>query len=257
MIYFDMLTLNEPLLPPAALAGIVLGATVWFARCWVRSSRLAPSNHLVPRLSLIRLFLWSTAIGLVAPALAHARQIQDSSRRHGARLPWLVTGEYPPPRLPVRAKDPLPQPATREVIRAGQNSSENVPSSLESQVGRNEERRDLAPLFPRVSIEPNLPDRSQAEETKRASTSDPYRIERVHAMLRHPAGKGTHIAKTHHTVMPGDTLWGIAGEVLATTDMRRIARYWPLIHRENRDVIGADPNLLRPGQVLTLPRIER
>jgi nucleoid-associated protein YgaU len=60
---------------------------------------------------------------------------------------------------------------------------------------------------------------------------------------------------SHYAVLPGDTLWDIAGKVLKTDDLRAIARYWPRIHRENRDVIGADPNLLRPGQVLTLPRI--
>jgi nucleoid-associated protein YgaU len=40
---------------------------------------------------------------------------------------------------------------------------------------------------------------------------------------------------------------------LGTTEARRIARYWPRIHRANRAVIGGDPNLIVPGQVLTLP----
>lgn len=56
-----------------------------------------------------------------------------------------------------------------------------------------------------------------------------------------------------HVVVPGDTLWDLAGKVLDTDDPARIARYWPLIHRANRAVIGPDPSYLRPGEVLVLP----
>jgi hypothetical protein len=51
----------------------------------------------------------------------------------------------------------------------------------------------------------------------------------------------------------GDTLWDIAAQVLATSDRARIARYWPAIHRANRDVLGANPSLIFPGQILRLP----
>lgn len=54
-------------------------------------------------------------------------------------------------------------------------------------------------------------------------------------------------------VKPGDSLWDIAEKALRTKDARRIARYWPKLHRLNRDVIGANPNLLQPGQKLRLP----
>ena len=57
-------------------------------------------------------------------------------------------------------------------------------------------------------------------------------------------------------VRPGDTLWDIAGQVLGTADQRRIARYWPSIHRANREVIGANPSLIFPGQFLRLPAEE-
>ncbi|MDQ5874628.1 MAG: LysM peptidoglycan-binding domain-containing protein [Actinomycetota bacterium] len=51
----------------------------------------------------------------------------------------------------------------------------------------------------------------------------------------------------------GDSLWTIAGRVLDTDDPRRIARYWPRIHRANRSLIRTTPNLIRPGWVLELP----
>ncbi|MFF2451478.1 hypothetical protein [Isoptericola sp. NPDC058082] len=55
-------------------------------------------------------------------------------------------------------------------------------------------------------------------------------------------------------VLRGDTLWGIATEALggSPTDaeiLREVTRW----HTENRDVIGADPDHLLPGQILHAP----
>lgn len=57
------------------------------------------------------------------------------------------------------------------------------------------------------------------------------------------------------TVMPGDTLWSISAEHLGpyATDVE-IAAEWPRWYAANRQVIGADPNLVLPGHVLTAPR---
>jgi Tfp pilus assembly protein FimV len=63
----------------------------------------------------------------------------------------------------------------------------------------------------------------------------------------------------HVTVHPGDSLWGIA----ANEEQRRlgrspqageVARAWPRWYVANRDVVGADPDVIRPGQRLTAPR---
>ena len=53
---------------------------------------------------------------------------------------------------------------------------------------------------------------------------------------------------TSYTVVKGDTLWGIAQK-----EMGSGSRYSEL-HEANRDVIGSDPNNIKPGQVLTIPR---
>ena len=53
------------------------------------------------------------------------------------------------------------------------------------------------------------------------------------------------ILKTY-TVKPGDTLWAIAKKTLG--DGSR----WREIYNNNVDVIGKDPNLIRPGQVLRI-----
>ncbi|MGQ0630663.1 MAG: LysM peptidoglycan-binding domain-containing protein [Sporichthyaceae bacterium] len=53
---------------------------------------------------------------------------------------------------------------------------------------------------------------------------------------------GKHRGKgSAYTVRPGDTLTGIA---------RRLEVNWRELYRENRSTIGANPNLLRPGQKL-------
>jgi LysM repeat protein len=57
-----------------------------------------------------------------------------------------------------------------------------------------------------------------------------------------------------HTVTAGESLWDIAGELHpagATPD--EIARTANLLWRSNQSVIGANPDLILPGQVLKLP----
>ncbi|MBO0594321.1 hypothetical protein I2485_07360 [Nesterenkonia sp. E16_7] len=54
----------------------------------------------------------------------------------------------------------------------------------------------------------------------------------------------------------GDSLWDIAAEHLGpdATDWE-IAASWPEWYAENRDRIGADPGLILPGMILTVPAI--
>ena len=58
-----------------------------------------------------------------------------------------------------------------------------------------------------------------------------------------------------HVVSPGDTLWSIASgrlpESAADAEVAADVAHW---HTTNRAVIGPDPDLLRPGQVLTPPQ---
>ena len=56
------------------------------------------------------------------------------------------------------------------------------------------------------------------------------------------------------TVRPGDSLWSLAARDLgseATADT--IAARWPQWYEANRDVIGGDPGLIHPGQLLHAP----
>lgn len=57
-----------------------------------------------------------------------------------------------------------------------------------------------------------------------------------------------------YVVRGGDTLWDIAAADLgAGADDALVATHWRRIHELNRAVIGADPDLIHPGQRLRLP----
>lgn len=61
-----------------------------------------------------------------------------------------------------------------------------------------------------------------------------------------------------YVVRPGDSLWRIAEGTLADRHGgvplgAEIARFWPRIYETNRALIGANPNLIFPGQHLEIP----
>lgn len=55
-------------------------------------------------------------------------------------------------------------------------------------------------------------------------------------------------------VRRGDTLWDLAARLLGPqAGAAEVAREWPRWHAANRDLIGPDPDLIRPGQRLRPP----
>ena len=58
---------------------------------------------------------------------------------------------------------------------------------------------------------------------------------------------GDQTTEPEHVVAPGETLTGIAKETTGDPDN------WPALYEANKDVIGSDPDLIYPGQVLLLP----
>lgn len=58
----------------------------------------------------------------------------------------------------------------------------------------------------------------------------------------------------HYRVRPGDSLWSIAAAHLpAGASPADIAGAWPRWWQANRTIVGDDPGLIRPGQLLRVP----
>ena len=73
---------------------------------------------------------------------------------------------------------------------------------------------------------------------------------------------GAAITAAHHpaaaarslVVRPGDSLWSLAAEELGRhASTSAVEARWRSIYRLNRALIGPDPDLIRPGQLLELP----
>lgn len=54
-------------------------------------------------------------------------------------------------------------------------------------------------------------------------------------------------------VSPGDSLWSLTAGVLELDEVEHVAAAWPLLYEANRDLVGADPDLIHPGQELVVP----
>lgn len=170
--------------------------------------------------------LLGLSVAMASPSLARPRGHRPSGPiQLTPTPPWSGSIGYPPPRLLVRteAAPSSPGPTAHPGIHGRLSAS----------------RRGTERLFMRAG-QPSGDDGGRRE-----------------AMRRHPSGNkriaATGVCGDRYVVAPGDALWSIAARALGTDEPRRVARYWPRIHRVNRAVIGSDPSLIYPGQVLRLP----
>lgn len=69
------------------------------------------------------------------------------------------------------------------------------------------------------------------------------------------AAEGEHVPQIRHTVVKGDTLSSLARQYRTQAEDGTLT--WKQIHDANRRVIGSDPNVIKPGQVLTIPETGR
>ena len=86
------------------------------------------------------------------------------------------------------------------------------------------------------------------ERSEPAPSAPPARVD---------ATVATSPVPTTHVVERGDCLWRIARSHLEAAGVGAsgadISRFWRAIYAQNRDAIGPDPDLILPGQVLTIP----
>lgn len=96
-----------------------------------------------------------------------------------------------------------------------------------------------APADPPPVVEPPAPDPAPVK---------PHH-HRHHKGCGHKPKPPVQADETTHTVAPGDTLYGIT---LADTGNGALDN-WEALYAANKDTIGSNPDLIYPGQVLTLP----
>lgn len=184
--------------------------------------------------------LLGVLVTFASPSAAHARPASSPSRPvAGAVPPWSETSGFPPPRPLVRIGDAR---ELRTETDAGPDGRLGAPAGAHPAVHPGAEHDNVRPLFPRAG----------SDESRRGAVD----LERRRSMTRHPSSASPIRARSscgRYVVRHGDTLWDIAARLLGTNDARRVARYWPRIHRLNRALIGPDPSLILPGMVLVLP----
>lgn len=66
-------------------------------------------------------------------------------------------------------------------------------------------------------------------------------------VLAEPARAGARSSPKSYAVVMGDSLWAVARKCYGSGDD------WKRVYEANRGTIGANPNLIYPGQVLTIP----
>ena len=107
---------------------------------------------------------------------------------------------------------------------------------------------------PNISAEPAVPPTIQPQ-AEHQSLSPFFGGQREGAPSREvsPASRN-HAMRSSHQVVVGDSLWSIASHELSDdASPPEILEYSLRIHSANLDVMGDNPNILYPGQTLTLP----
>ncbi len=205
-------------------AGVVLSTGCWLLAVAALAPRLRPAlwcgrlgARLVPG-ALRR------TIGLTVGAGIGVAMLGGIAVAAETDLGWEVT----PGRSVSEARAPLDAPALPEPSGAPAEPEATDP-----------------PAEPDESAGP-MPLEGQPAPAQRASGAQPEPPASV-------PGAPTTEQEPVVTVLPGDSLWRIAARDLGEASDAQIAAAWPRWYAANRAVIGPDPDLIHPGQVLTRP----
>lgn len=155
--------------------------------------------------------------------------------------------------------------AVRRLVRAAVGVGVGAGLTLAPTAALAADVAPTAPAAPGASVVLDLgwqPTSTEADDgvEQRAQEVEDAPVEEVAAtpVARHAADEPDDEADdedgTTRVVLRGDTLWAIAARSLggSPTDaeiLREVTRW----HAENRDVVGADPDRLLPGQILRAP----
>jgi len=186
--------------------------------------------------ALMAVGVWIAAIGVLTVAAARAHR---GARPWLARVAptalvtWATLGALGAAAVPASAAETEPStPGDDEST----DQDMTVPSLLLHDIGAAEPNDDTG--------QPT-DDASAAQDP---ADDDPAQGDRAH---QDPADD-------QWTVQCGDHLWHIATETLRDrgrpTDPASVDGYWRRLIEANRHVVGEDPDLVHPGEIITLPR---
>jgi hypothetical protein len=229
-----------PLRPDAAVeaAGLV---TAWACLAWWGLAFVASVLGALPgRLGRLA----AACAARIAPAAVGrvARYVLGAALVSGATVAVAV------PAGAVSAPTPAPDPdpvATLAALPSLDRPALDAPDLDAGPDAPVPDRRAFAPQGPDPTAPP--------AETPAEPTVIPQVRPRPPAPSVHRHGTRTPRRTSAGSVVvrAGDTLWGIAARHLpAAASNARIAAEWPRWYRANADVVGTDPDLIRPGQRL-------
>lgn len=227
-----------------------------------RGGRLAGrlARRLLPRLArrlieaAIGVSLATGSVGTALPALAAAAGPLAPVAASTAGLPT-VHGWPDLDRSTAGAHVVRPRPAPAPVLAPAAPTRPSAPAARPTPVLT----PTTAPGTAGKSSSARAPSPTPAAARHPPRSADPHvrwpDLDRPASRDQRPTlGPRRHLADAEVVVRGGDTLWAIAARHLgpdAADD--RIAEEWPRWFAANRHVVGADPDLIRPGQRLRPP----
>lgn len=201
-----------------------------------------------PRALIVsRLISLAGCAAVLQPSAASAEAafpVPPAGAAHDAPPPWSGNGGYPPPRplARTRAVTPGPHPAVHPLPGGDGRASRPLFPRAAAVLDEKKARKAAMDRHPagKGLMGPPAPTRTEGAPDRVVATTE--------RNAEPPRGCGT-----RHRVQPGETLWGIASRRSRSSRPIDILRLSGEIYRLNKKVIGPDPDLILPGQLLELP----